>query len=85
MNLIYNSDLYSIVEFDMNDDPEALQCGGYEIMSKFGRYEVFLRGERAETFRREVEDLIASEPTMEEVDAYLARYDPLMPQPTLFH
>jgi hypothetical protein len=32
MNLIYNSDQYSVVEFGADDGREALRFGGYEIV-----------------------------------------------------
>lgn len=34
MNLIYNSEQYSVVEFGVDGDLEALRFGGYEIVDK---------------------------------------------------
>ena len=36
MNLIYNSEQYSVVEFGIDNDQEALRSGGSEIMDKSG-------------------------------------------------
>ena len=85
MNLIYNSDQYSVVEFGIDHCQEALRFGGYEIMDKSGKREIFIGGNWAAAFRQNVQDLIASEPSIEEVDAFLANYDAVMGQPVVFH
>lgn len=85
MNLIYNSEQYSVVEFGADNGREALRFGGYEIMDKPGKREIFIGGTLAEAFRKHVEDLIATEPSVEEIDAFLGNYDVLMSQPVVFH
>ena len=85
MNLIYNSEQYSVVEFGADRNLEALRFGGYEIVDKGGRRETFIAGSLAQTFRRDVNELIASEPSMEEIDDFLGSYDSLMSQPVLLH
>ena len=85
MNLIYNSEQYSVVEFGADEQREALRFGGYEIMDKSGKREIFIGGPLAEAFRKNVEDLIASEPTVEEIDDFLGMYDALMSQPVVLH
>lgn len=85
MNLIYNSEQYSVVEFGIDGEREALRFGGYEIMDKSGKREIFIGGALAEFFRREVADLIATEPSMEEVDSFLGKYDALMGPRMLLH
>ncbi len=85
MNLIYNSEQYSVVEFGADDDREALRFGGYEIMDKPGKREIFIGGTLAEAFRKNVETLIATEPSVEDIDAFLGNYDLLMSQPVVFH
>ena len=85
MNLIYNSEQYSVVEFGVDSAQEALRCGGYEIMDKPGKREIFIAGSLAEAFRKQVVDLIAGEPSVEEVDAFLGGYDAVMSQPVVFH
>ena len=37
MNVIYNSEQYSVVEFGVDKELEALRFGGYEIVDKSGR------------------------------------------------
>jgi hypothetical protein len=85
MNVIYNSEQYSVVEFGADVGREALRFGGYEIMDKPGKKEIFIGGPLAEAFRRNVENLIATEPSIEEIDAFLGNYDSLMSQPVVLH
>jgi hypothetical protein len=85
MNLIYNSEQYSVVEFGADDGREALRFGGYEIMDKSGKREIFIGGTLARSFREEVENLIATEPSVEEIDDFLGKYDALMRQPVTLH
>jgi len=85
MNLIYNSDQYSVVEFGIDSDNEALRSGGYEIMDKSGKREIFIAGALAEIFREEVRSLIASEPSMEDIDDFLGKYDAMMGNRVMYH
>jgi len=85
MNLIYNSEQYSVVEFGPDSGNDSLRFGGYEIMDKPGKREIFIGGHLAETFRKNVEDLIATEPSVEEIDDFLGKYDVLMSQPVILH
>jgi Protein of unknown function (DUF3567) len=85
MNLIYNSEQYSVVEFGADDGQDALRLGGYEIMDKPAKREIFIAGVLAESFRKNVKDLIATEPSEEEIDAFLGNYDLFMRQPMVFH
>ncbi len=85
MNMIYNSEQYSVVEFGADRDLEALRFGGYEIVDKSGQRETFIGGELARSFRRNVNRLIASEPTVDQIDEFLGGYDALMSQPVLLH
>jgi hypothetical protein len=85
MNLIYNSEQYSVFEFVAEDGQDALHVGGYEIMDKPGKREIFIRGTVAAVFRKNVEDLIASAPSEEDIDDFLGKYEVLMRQPMVFH
>jgi hypothetical protein len=85
MNLIYNSEQYSVVEFGADRSLDALRFGGYEIVDKGGKREIFIAGILAQHFRRDVNELIAGEPTMAEIDEFLGSYDALMSQPVLLH
>ncbi|MCO5106094.1 MAG: DUF3567 domain-containing protein [Burkholderiaceae bacterium] len=81
MDMIYNSPSYCVVEFK---DPEGL-VGGFEIMDKLSRREIYIGGDLAQHFRSGVQELIRSEPTEEEVDDFLRRFEGLMHQPMVMH
>ncbi len=93
MHMVYNSDSYAVVQFIVAaDDTEAGDAntsqrsrGGYEIVDKFARKELFLEGEMAEHFKLGVEALIESEPGTDEIDAFLAGYTTLAHQPVVLH
>jgi hypothetical protein len=63
----------------------ALVPGGYEIVDKFSRKEIFIDGALAVRFRQQVQQLIDNEPTMEEIDDFLASFSSLMQQPVVLH
>lgn len=81
MNMIYNSPSYCVVEFKDVED----HVGGFEIMDKLGRREIYLGGDLAKHFRDDVQQLIESEPSIEEVDDFLSRFDGLMQHPLVLH
>jgi hypothetical protein len=81
MNMIYNSPHYCVVEFREAEG----SSGGYEIMDKASRREIYIEGALALQFRADVQELIASEPSIEEVDDYLSQFDGLMQQPLSLH
>lgn len=85
MNLIYNSEQYSVVEFGADRDHEALRFGGYEIMDKSGQREIYIDGPAAELFRKDVQELIATEPSMEDIDTFLSQFDLMMRHPMTLH
>ena len=81
MQMIYNSPSYCVVEFK-DDEGER---GGFEIMHKSARREIYLGGALALRFRESVSELIAAEPSIEEVDEFLSQFDGLMHQPLALH
>ena len=95
MQMLYNSDSFAVVLFDvaadrgeasMRDDaPQQLNRGGYEIVDKFARKEIFLEGAMAESFKEGVEALIRTSPSEEEIDDYIERFASLMQQPVVLH
>lgn len=93
MQMLYNSDSFVVVQFDVPAAGEGvgaggeapLTRGGYEIVDKFARREIFLEGALAQSFREGVEALIRREPTAEEIDDYIARYTELAQQPVVLH
>lgn len=86
MNMIYNSPNYCVVEFKSEAAPADNRfSGGFEIMDKLGRREIFLEGDLAEKFRVNVQELIENEPSIEEVDDFLRQFEGLMQQPLVLH
>jgi len=99
MQMLYNSDSFAVMVFDVEGHAaagsaalapgdEPLRHGGYdgyEIVDKFARKEIFLQGAMAESFKEGVEALIQSQPSEEEIDDYLGRFASLMQQPLVFH
>ena len=64
---------------------KPLTQGGYEIVDKFARKEIFLQGAMAESFKEGVEALIETRPSEEEIDDYIERFASLMQQPVILH
>jgi hypothetical protein len=92
MHMLYNSDSYAVVQIELAaEEPgpvrhhTALTRGGYEIVDKFARKEIFIEGALAESFKEGVEALIESSPSVEEFDAYLERYAGMAQQPVVMH
>lgn len=89
MQMLYDSDSFAVVRFDMGatEEPasQAPRRGGYEIVDKFGRKEIFLAGDLAETFQRGVQALMERNPTQEDFDDYLAGFTTLAHQPLRMH
>ena len=91
MHMLYNSDSYAVVQIDLPTpdwtmpDPPALTRGGYEIVDKFARKEVFIEGALAESFKLGVEELIENSPSVEEFDAYLEKFACMANQPVVMH
>jgi len=87
METIYNSPQFCVVEFSELQDADgaSLRNGGYEIMDKTLRREIFLRGADAEFFKTSVESLIEREPTVDEFDEFLSGYSGLMGTPLTLH
>ncbi len=93
MQMLYNSENFAVVRIDVppSDGEPGLAGaqgparGGFEIVDKFARKEIFLQGLLADSFKQGVDALIQTKSTGEEFDAYLERFAPLMHQPLSFH
>jgi hypothetical protein len=93
--MVYNSDNFVVVELDVpvplreGDTLEAsdtpLSRGGYEIVDKFARKEIYLEGAMAQHFREGVEELARNEPTQDQVEEFIGRYTGLPQQPLILH
>jgi len=91
MNMLYNSDSFAVLQIEVAVDASPsssgveLTRGGYEIVDKFARKEIFIEGALAESFKLGVQALIETSPSVEEFDAYIGRFAPLMQQPVVMH
>ena len=90
MQMLYNSDSFAVVMFDVpgesgGDSEHSLNRGGYEIVDKFARREIFIEGALAQSFKEGVEALIERQPSEEEIDEYLGRFSSLMQHPVVLH
>ena len=87
MHMLYNSDHYVVVAFDMGEGAERVSPphGGYEIVDKFARRGIFLNGAAADSFKRGVDALVERGPTEEEVDEFIGGYTLLAQQPVVVH
>jgi hypothetical protein len=85
MNMLYNSSNFCVVEFSDLGDARRHPAGGFEIMDKGMRREIFLDGAPAEHFKRDITELMSGEPTFDEFDAFLSGYCGLMTQPMQMH
>jgi hypothetical protein len=91
MQLVYSSDSYVVVQFEV-PRPEgggARSSGGFEIVDRFARKEIFLEGFLAERFEAGVKALVADAddkgPSTEALDEYIAGFTVLAQQPVLLH
>ncbi len=88
MQMLYNSDSYAVVIFEVPADPEqpaAPSRGGYELVDKFAGKQIYISGVLAETFKTGVQAVIDSGPSEEEMDDYIERFSALMQQPLVLH
>ena len=98
MQMLYNSDSFIVVRFDV-PAPDALGApgapdaaaapilgrGGYEIVDKLARKEIFLEGLMAESFKTGVQAIVDGEATPEAFDEFIGRYTALAQQPVVAH
>jgi hypothetical protein len=89
MLMIYDSEAYAVLHFPVSatdDDASPRARGGYEIVDKAARREVFLEGALAERFREGVEALVRDGARSSEVfDDYIERFGGLAQHPLALH
>ncbi|MCX2860342.1 DUF3567 domain-containing protein [Paucibacter sp. PLA-PC-4] len=96
MHMLYNSPSFIVVQFDVpvaaglraNDEIEPefqLSRGGFEIVDKFARKEIFIEGALAEQFQQGVETLMGQDPSEEDLDDFIETYASLGNQPVVMH
>lgn len=94
MQLLYNSDSFAVVQFDLpgqaepDAHPKAMVepvLGGFEIVDKLARREVFIQGALAERFRAGVQSLVETGPSEDQFDDYIAEFTVTAMQPVVLH
>jgi hypothetical protein len=90
MQKLYESDSFVVVRFDVPaagavDGAPAVSRGGYEIVDRHARREIFLEGLMAEHFKQGVQALVDKNPTEEAFDEFLSGYCGLAHQPVTLH
>lgn len=94
MQMLYNSDSYVVVRFDVPAEPgegadapatPGIGRGGYEIVDKLARREIFIDGALAESFKRGVQALAETDPSQEAYDDFIGRYCALAQHPVTLH
>lgn len=92
MHTLYNSDDFAVVQIDFDLGPAAVAIdehaspgGGFEIVDKRLRKEIFLGGALAMAFRQQVDALVKTQPSVEAIDDFLASYSAWMHQPVVAH
>ncbi len=94
MQMLYNSDNFVVVAFEIGaaeggapagEGTTLLSRGGYEIVDKFKRKEIFIEGAVAESFQQGVQALVAEGPNQEAMDDYISGFTLLAQQPVVLH
>jgi len=97
MQMLYNSDSFIVVQFDLPaqspadggdgviTDGPGLGRGGFEIVDKAARKEIYIEGLLAESFKTGVQAIVDGEATPEAFDEFIGRYTALAQQPLVAH
>ena len=97
MQMLYNSDSFAVVQFDPpapvaseNVAPDSAPApatgrGGYEIVDKLARKEIYIQGALAQRFEQGVQALVSQEHTPAELDEYIAGFTGLAQYPVTLH
>ncbi len=90
MQMLYNSDSYVVVRFELAPQPAdgasvALSQGGYEIVDKFTRKEIFIVGAVAEKFQQGVQAIADDNPSEERFDEFISGFTTLAQHPVTLH
>jgi hypothetical protein len=93
MDMLYNSDTYSVMHLQVQDDalvpvrPDvpALARHGFEIVDKRSGKEIYLEGSWAEQFQAHLRAWQENAPSQEEVEDTLAGYAELAQNPVVVH
>lgn len=88
MQMLYQSDQFIVVQFDLPAEaapgPQVAR-GGYEIVDKAARKEIYIEGLLAESFKNGVQAIVDGDATPEAFDEFIGRYTALAQQPVVAH
>ncbi len=93
MQVLYNSDSFAVVAFDIpghaaGGPAEPLPApprGGFEIVDKFAKKDIFIEGALAERFKAGAVELMSRGPSEEEIDDYIGGFTAATAQPLVLH
>jgi Protein of unknown function (DUF3567) len=90
MQMVYNSDSYAVVQFDVppTEQTAGRRRGGFEIVDKRARKEIFIEGDLADRFQRGAQALVQDSPQgvdAEALDEYIAGFTALAQTPLALH
>ena len=87
MHMLYNSDSFAVVAVDIPADTRAPDAsrGGFEIVDKFAKKDIFIEGAVAESFKAGVQALMAGQPSEDDIDEFIAGFTSLTAQPLVLH
>ena len=87
MEMLYNSDSFVVVAFQIPVEGEGSQLsrGGYEIVDKFARKEIYIEGALAERFQQGVAHIVSQGPNDEALDEYIASFTEAAQQSVVLH
>ncbi|WP_162615321.1 BTH_I0359 family protein [Saezia sanguinis] len=80
MQLLYNSENFSVIAVALTEQnqPQEVQRGGYEIVNKLTGKGIYLEGDLARKFQREVQQIAEQSDEQGDLEDYLQNYDELM-------
>ncbi len=81
MQMLYNSDAFVVVQIDLPAEEGRRGRGGYEIVDKFARKEIYIEGALAETFKVGVQAIVDGNPSPDAFDEFIQRFTVLAHQP----
>jgi hypothetical protein len=85
MQMVYNSDSYVVVQLDVPASDDEVGRGGFEIVDKFAKQDVYIEGALAASFKAGVQALIDSDPSPDAFDEFISGYAVLARQPLTLH
>ncbi|MGZ8260813.1 MAG: BTH_I0359 family protein [Caldimonas sp.] len=90
MHMLYNSDSFTVVLFEIAGGGEAGKGGSrgaFEIVDKLAQKDIFIEGEMADRVQAGVQALLdgVDGPSEEDMDEYIGRFASLRPQPLVLH